>query len=57
LFKHGSRLISAGGQRLDDPADRAFAGIPATTLDIEIAGLDAPARRQFGQIHRNFTLE
>ena len=56
-FTPGSRLIAARGQRLDDPADRALVGVPATALDIEIARLDAPARRQFGQIHRNFTPE
>ena len=57
LFTRGSRLIAAGGQRLDDPADRTLVGVPATALDIEIARLDAPARRQFGQIHENFMPE
>src|SRR4029079_4134670 len=57
VLTHGSRLTAAGGKRLDDPADRALIGLPATALDIEIARLDAPARRQFGQIHQNFTLE
>ena len=53
----GSRGITGGGQRLDDPAQRRLVRDLAPALDIEIARLDPPARREFGQIHADVMLE